>query len=230
MLVSSPPFPGSSTPIASIPTNGGPQFGVTPNSQKLIAENNKKIKGISASILQKKNLRFFLIALAVLALSVLWIRSNHSSGLLERLTKQTNLPTEQASTTTNASQNQSIATNTKAPGITLELKSDGITAEIPNTNNQINIITEQAQKGNGVTHLARRAITQRLQDESLTLTPEQRIYAEDFVQKQMNVNVVYTGQKLSFPTELLDKAIQKAQTLTPRQIQNLSRYTGRVRF
>lgn len=91
-------------------------------------------------------------------------------------------------------------------------------------------ITEQAARGEGMTHLARHAITQYMKDKSITLSPEQRIYAEDFARKSMGSAQVHTGDSLSFSTQLLDQSITKAQNLSEGQIHNLSKYTARVKF
>lgn len=217
-------FPSSSLintySSAALLAGRGPRFGSKSKIKQDIRALPFRITLISG---RKKNIRSIGILLGVAAITILWLRTYQPSQLIVHLTKQTaalhNIPAANSGAKTAAP---------SSPGVTLELKSDGITAVLPN--NQIDIITEEAERGDSVTLLARRAIAERFQDESLLLSPEQRIYAEDFVQKSIGAPAIYAGQKLSFAAKLLDEAIQKSQALTPRQLKNLSRYVSRVHF
>ncbi len=86
-------------------------------------------------------------------------------------------------------------------------------------------ITASAQKGEGITHLARHALAEYLKDAGTTLTAEQKIYAEDYVQNKTGSEILEIGEKLSFSTDLLKEAVQKAETLQGWQIENLKQYT-----
>jgi len=90
------------------------------------------------------------------------------------------------------------------------------------------VVTQEAAGGEGITHLARRAITQRLEEIGVTLTPEQRIYAEDYVQNAIGNYGLNQGEQLSFTHGLLDEAISRSGELTPTQLQNLTQYTSNV--
>jgi len=91
-------------------------------------------------------------------------------------------------------------------------------------------ITQEAQTGEGITHLARRAVSQYAQNNSLTLSPEQRVYAEDYAQKAIGSHGLAPGVKLSFPQDLLKDAVSGAQALSVAQVKNLHAYAQRVNW
>ena len=99
--------------------------------------------------------------------------------------------------------------------------------EIPT---QPKVYEEVAEPGEGITHLARKALKEYLQEkgEGLNLTPEHKIYIEDYLQKKTGDYWLEVGQKLTFSEELIKEAIEKAQTLTEEQLQNLSQYAKLV--
>ncbi len=89
---------------------------------------------------------------------------------------------------------------------------------------------EQAELGNGTTHLARRALAHYLEKNTdSSLTAEHKIYIEDYLRK----NVGYTGAVTSktsveFSKDLIHQAIEKSKTLNDKQLQNLKKYSARV--
>ena len=89
-------------------------------------------------------------------------------------------------------------------------------------------ITKTAVPGEGITHLARRAIKDYLTSTEESLNAEQRIYAEDYVQNRIGSESLEVGQKLSFSNDLLKEAIDSSQTLQDWQIENLKQYTSQV--
>lgn len=89
-------------------------------------------------------------------------------------------------------------------------------------------ITVSAQRGDGITHLARRAITEYLQNSGKTLSAEQKVYAEDYVQNKTGSEMLEIGQKLSFSNDLLKEALEKAEVLEAWQIENLKQYIQAV--
>ena len=90
------------------------------------------------------------------------------------------------------------------------------------------IYEEEAQKGDGITHLARRALKKYLREKGINLTPEQKIYAEDYIQNKTGNHWLKIGEKLTFSQELIEEAVQKSQKLTPEQLENLSHYAQLV--
>lgn len=89
---------------------------------------------------------------------------------------------------------------------------------------------ELAQKGEGITHLARRTLKGYLKDnpQSFNVTPEHKIYIEDELAKKMGGGGLKLGEKVEFSEELVKEAIQKAETLTPQQLENLTQYSQLV--
>lgn len=89
---------------------------------------------------------------------------------------------------------------------------------------------EQAELGNGTTHLARRALAHYLEKNTdSSLTAEHKIYIEDYLRK----NVGYTGAvtpktSVEFSKDLIHQAIEKSKTLNDKQLQNLKKYSARV--
>jgi predicted transcriptional regulator len=100
-------------------------------------------------------------------------------------------------------------------------KAEGIT--------QPKVYEETAEPGEGITHLARKALKEYLKEKGgPNLTPEHKIYIEDYLQNKTGDYWLKVGQKLTFSEELIKEAIEKAQTLTQQQLQNLSQYAKLV--
>lgn len=89
---------------------------------------------------------------------------------------------------------------------------------------------EEAKWGEGITHLARRALKEYLEDnpQSFNVTPEHKVYIEDELAKKMGGNWLQLGETVEFSDDLLKEAIQKAETLTPQQLENLTQYSHLV--
>ena len=94
---------------------------------------------------------------------------------------------------------------------------------------QPKVYEEVAEPGEGITHLARKALKEYLKEKrGPNLTPEHKIFIEDYLQKKTGDYWLKVGQKLTFSEELIKEAIEKAQTLTQDQLQNLSQYVQLV--
>lgn len=94
---------------------------------------------------------------------------------------------------------------------------------------------EFARKGDGLTHLARRALTSYMEEENVQLSPEERIYIEDYVQKRLapektGLRHLEIGEEVEISMDLIEEAMQSAKQLTPTQTQNLSQYAVMVSF
>lgn len=90
------------------------------------------------------------------------------------------------------------------------------------------ITTENAYAGEGITHLARRAVQERLATTHKTLSPQQLVFAEDFTQKQLGNYTLHPGESLSFAHALLDEAIAGAENLSAGQISSLTQWSNQV--
>ncbi len=89
---------------------------------------------------------------------------------------------------------------------------------------------ETAAKGEGLTHLARRALRSYLKDHPLPfyLTPERKIYIEDYLAKKKGGGWLKLGQKVEFSQDLIKEAIEMSEQLTPSQLENLKQYSQLV--
>lgn len=89
---------------------------------------------------------------------------------------------------------------------------------------------ESAQPGDGLTHLARRALKDYLEkNPDSQLLPEHKIYVEDYLRKKVGFQGgVNVGTSVEFSKDLIKEAIGQAKTLNENQIQNLSKYVVNV--
>lgn len=89
---------------------------------------------------------------------------------------------------------------------------------------------EQAERGNGSTHLARRALAHYLEKNAdSSLTAEHKVYIEDYLRKNVNFQGTVTTQtSIEFSKDLIKQGIEKSKTLNDRQLQNLKKYSARV--
>ncbi|MFH0851990.1 MAG: hypothetical protein V1845_00045 [bacterium] len=88
-------------------------------------------------------------------------------------------------------------------------------------------ITVKAEKGAGITHLARKALGQYLDqnaDLKNSITPEHKIFIEDYLKDKTGTYGLRIGQELSFDEGLIRDAIDQAMKLNQNQLQNLHKY------
>lgn len=91
-------------------------------------------------------------------------------------------------------------------------------------------VTVAASRGEGVTHLARRALKSYLESNSadFELKAEHKIYIEDYLMKKVGAKVLQIGEEKQFSSDLIREALGKAKNLTDGRIQNLSKYVPLV--
>lgn len=89
---------------------------------------------------------------------------------------------------------------------------------------------ETAGAGDGLTHLARRSLANYLEkNPDSSLTPEHKIYIEDYLRKNVGYNKgIRVGTSVEFSKGLIQEAISKARGLNEKQLQNLHKYAVRV--
>jgi hypothetical protein len=89
---------------------------------------------------------------------------------------------------------------------------------------------EKAERGNGSTHLARRALAHYLEKNAdSSLTSEHKIYIEDYLRKNVGFRGhVSTKTSIEFSKDLIKQGIEKSKTLNSKQLQNLRKYSARV--
>lgn len=117
-----------------------------------------------------------------------------------------------------------------------ENQDEAVKTENESKNNDISVyiqktdstITVKAQEGDGVTHLARKAVAEYIRDKNISLSKEQRLYAETVLKDKYYQKSLNTGQDISFSLDDLSDTVQKAQNLTEGQIHAWSKYTASV--
>ncbi len=88
---------------------------------------------------------------------------------------------------------------------------------------------ESASRGDGATHLARRALKNYLEkNPDSSITKEQKIYVEDYLRKRVPHGRINTGTSLEFSKTLIQEAIGKSKQLSSQQISHLKQYANRV--
>ncbi len=90
------------------------------------------------------------------------------------------------------------------------------------------IYEETAEKGEGITHLARKAMNKHLKERggNENLTKEHKIYIEDHLQNKRGEGWLELGEKISFSGEEIEEAIQKSLNLSQGQLENLKQFTS----
>ena len=106
-----------------------------------------------------------------------------------------------------------------------ESKDNDMSVDIQKTDSQI---TVKARIGDGVTHLARNAVAEYIKEKNISLSKEQRLYAETVLKNQYYQKNLNTGQDISFNIDNISDTVQKAQNLTEGQIHAWSKYTASV--
>ncbi|MBI4099184.1 hypothetical protein HY442_01485, partial [Candidatus Parcubacteria bacterium] len=91
-------------------------------------------------------------------------------------------------------------------------------------------IAVAASRGEGVTHLARRALKSYLASNSadFELKAEHKIYIEDYLMKKVGAKALQIGEERTFSTDLVREALSRAKDLSPKQVENLSQYVPLV--
>ncbi len=112
-------------------------------------------------------------------------------------------------------------------------KIKGTINSVPAAEKDSNKIVVTAAKGHGQTHLARQALKEYLKDKpELTqkLGPEQRIYIEDYLRKQLTdqPKTLHIDDQLTFSDNGIQNAINAALALNDNQIKNLGQYVPLV--
>lgn len=88
---------------------------------------------------------------------------------------------------------------------------------------------QTAQKGQGVTHLARASLAEYLASQPDTaLTAEHKIYVEDYLKDLKGERELEIGESVEFSAADIQTGIEKAKKLKPEELENLTKYTKRV--
>ncbi len=91
--------------------------------------------------------------------------------------------------------------------------------------------TETAERGDGLTHLARRALSNYIEENEITdLTDEHKIYIEDYIQKELGSYSLSFGQEVEISHDLISEAVNESRELSGEQLNNLEQYSVLVSF
>lgn len=144
------------------------------------------------------------------------LSSDDGSVLLDTNGDQSSVAAEQTPSTTDTT-------------ITSDVKTGGVITKELSRETEVSFV-EQAEHGDGTTHLARRALAHYLEKNTdSSLTPEHKIYIEDYLRKNVSFRgAVTTKTSIDFSKDLIRQAIEKSKTLNDKQLQNLKKYSARV--
>jgi len=96
------------------------------------------------------------------------------------------------------------------------------------------VYREIAEQGEGLTHLARRAVANYLEESDQNVSAEKKIYMEDYIQLRIDLNRsdgsrgLEVGQEIEISQELISEALSMAENLTTEDVTNLSYYAALV--
>lgn len=114
------------------------------------------------------------------------------------------------------------------PALVEEVPIEKLTEEI--VTSVPKVYEKEAEEGEGITHLARKALNDYLTETKMeiNLTPEHKIFIEDYLKDRTGERWLKPGEKVSFSEELIVQAINEALKLTPEQLNNLRQYSTLV--
>lgn len=122
--------------------------------------------------------------------------------------------------------NPSEPEKTIAPATPQEPSAPTVAAESRETEGSF---IETAVRGDGATHLARRALANYLEkNPDSAISREQKVYIEDYLRKNVSYGHVRVGTSLEFSKSLIQEAIGKSKQLNDRQLTNLKKYAERA--
>lgn len=108
-------------------------------------------------------------------------------------------------------------------------KTDNKNTQNESINKKDNGFEVTAVKGEGVTHLARKATAQYLQNKpDDSLNNLHKIYIEDYLRRRTVNKGIEIGHKEWFSEELIKEAIDASKQLSEQSLNNLKKYTKEV--
>ena len=212
--------------------SGAPQ--TKPTSAKTDQEILEELRQAGGGPQRRRSvgLTAFVILLAIVIAVFTAVNSRKEQQLNNTANQNNNASNEQVANENNVA-NEEVAVNESAETSesTTVVDSGEAVGETPNVQSTKSEsgFSEAAQVGEGVTHLARRALSSYLSDQSITdITAAHKIYLEDYVAKQSNPRFLSIGETRTFSTGLLDEAVTNARALTQGDLANLQQYVALV--
>lgn len=118
----------------------------------------------------------------------------------------------------------------QAQDTTKTSQAEKTTAVQPESKETEGSFIETAGRGDGVTHLARRALANYLEkNPDSALSAEHKIYIEDYLRKHVGFSGrVFVGTSAEFSKDLVRQAIEQSKKLSDNQLKNLHKYAVMV--
>ncbi len=177
-----------------------------------------------AKVWMQDNLRVIVSVFIVAAIALgIYSYSGRNNDVAEEIGMDgasSSATTEGGSADASAQTKESDKEMMKKPVVPAELSKETETAFI-----------ESAARGEGSTHLARRALANYLEkNPDSSLSKEQKVYIEDFLRKNTRYakGGVHPGTSVEFSKSLIEQGIAKSKTLNERQLENLKKYSARA--
>jgi len=183
--------------------NGGPQFGI-----KEPGKFKNWIRKYGSSVILP------IIALLILAGGIYLYANQKGNNVTSLLEENTSNMQEDVNTTIGEENTTS--------------EDEGDQEIIPEAKKENGAIIEKAIEGDGITHLARRALKDYLKDNPKELTNEHKIYIEDYLKDNIGSRPLEIGEEVSFSEDLINQAIDASLELTPEQLKNIEKYSALV--
>ena len=179
-------------------------------------ENENKVEEAAGQMKQwlQDNLRIIVSIIIVVAIA----------GGIYSYSKRTEAPVKEE-----ISQESVAPTEDSSAKETVTTPSKTSTVAVPQSQETETSFVETAAKGNGSTHLARKALADYLEkNPDASLTIEHKIYIEDYLRKAVGKKGVKVGTSVEFSKDLIQKAISQSKNLNEKQLKNLQKYSVRV--
>lgn len=163
--------------------------------------------------------------------------NNEIEDILTDLSSEEDTDTSEAPVAEETTEDEEIAaTEEKTEDVAVEEKVEAPKQEnapkVTESTETENSFVEVSQKGEGTTHLARRALAHYLEKNAdSSLTAEHKIYIEDYLRKNISqTGHIALGTSAEFSKSLIKQAIDASKNLNDAQLKNLQKYSANVNF
>lgn len=125
------------------------------------------------------------------------------------------------------SSDEAIVVTEQQENVQEEVISEQIKEILPVKQDDQVTIKLKAKAGEGVTHLARRALKDYLTQDT-DLTKEHKIYIEDYIKDNIGSKTLEVGEEIEISENLIQDAINSANTLTAEQLKIIEQFSALV--
>ncbi len=203
-------------------SSGGPQFNLPPEGDQQKGRFREWINRYGSSVILP------VVALLILAGGI-YLYATQKQQQDSKFSLE-NAPTNIEETAGTENTEESPIMVIGEEGVEEESQSEEIQEIIPEVRKEEGNIIEKAIPGDGVTHLARRALKDYLADHSQNqeLTNQHKIYIEDYLKDQTGSEPLEIGEEVCFSENLIQEAIESSLELNDNQLKNLEKYSSQV--